>query len=293
MLLSAGLGMLLALGIIFLWEFLDDTVKSVDDLDQFAGLNILGTVGRIKGKRYSEKILTRLESSSPTRESFRMIRNKIRFGSGDEPIKSIVITSPESEEGKSITAANLGVIMAQANVHTVLIDADLKNPVLHKVFNTSNRVGLVNLLESPEMAIQDCLKPTLINNLQLMTSGEAIQDQSDQLLAERIAEIFDYLKEEVDLVIIDGPPALLAADASILSNQAEGAILVVRAGKTKRRAIKQTLSDLEEANANLIGCIYNQVHKDIPITPYKRSRQEKNLFRQLKGLFNHGTDSMK
>jgi non-specific protein-tyrosine kinase len=177
-LLSSGLGMLLALSIIFLWEFLDDTVKSTDDLSQFEKLNILGAIGRIKGQKYSGKIAAQMES-------YRMIRNKIRLGSADNPAKSIVVTSPEPGEGKSVTAANLGVIMAQANIKTVIVDADLRHPVQHKMFDVKIKSGLMDLLSSPKTDIRDCLKSTSINNLQIMTSGESNQDQSEQLNASR------------------------------------------------------------------------------------------------------------
>ncbi len=278
-LLSGGLGMLLALGIIFLWEFTDDSIKSIDDFSQFEKLNILGTVGKIKGKNYSEKIVTHLASASPTKELYRMICNKICVGSADNPIRSIVVTSPEPAEGKSITAANFGVIMAQANIKTILVDADMRHPVLHQVFDVENKSGLADLLASPVTKMQSILKKTSIDNLQLITSGESSQDQSDLLRSERISQILEYLKGKADLVIIDSPPALLTADAAILSSQADGVIVVIRARKSTRKAIRQTFNELQEANANLLGCIYNQIHKDNRLDIYKRQNQE-NIKRQ-------------
>jgi len=285
-LLSGGLGMLLALGIIFLWEFMEDSINSPDDLSQFEKLNLLGTVGRIKGHKYSEKIVTHLEPSSPTTESYHMIRNKIRFGSGDNPAKTIVVTSPEPEEGKSITAANLGIIMAQANIRTILIDADLRHPVLHQVFDVKIRSGLADLINSPETDIHNCLKSTSINNLLIMTSGELSPGQSERLSSERMSSILKQLEQMAYVVIIDSPPALLNADAMILANRAGGVIVVVRAGKSKRKAIRQTLIDLQEANANLIGCIYNQIHKRQHLSHLYRHKQEKNLIQHLKALVN-------
>jgi non-specific protein-tyrosine kinase len=284
MLLGGGLGMLLAIGIIFLWEFLDDTVKSVNDLSSFENLNLLGTIGRIKGRKYSDKIITHLNPLSPTREAYRMIRNKIRFGPGDQQVRTIVVTSAEPEEGKSVTTANLAIIMAQANIRTVLIDADLRRPVLHLVFNEPNNRGLANLLEKEKMDIEYCLKDTEIKNLQIITSGETSQDQSDRLLSERISEILEFLKEQVELIIIDSPPALLAADASILANRADGVVIVVRAGKSKRRPIRQTIIDLKEANANILGYIFNQTNKEVDIAAYayRKRPQEKNLFKRIR-----------
>jgi len=285
-LLSGGLGLILALGIIFLWEFLDDTIKSMNDLSQFGELNVLGVIGKIKGHTDSDRLITNLEPSSPTKESYRMIRNKIRLGSGNHPARSIVVTSPEPEEGKSITAANLGIIMAQAEMKTVIVDADLRHPKLHQVFDVKNKFGLADLLNPSKTDIGFYLKSTAIDHLQIITSGESIHDPSERLRSERISEILDYLKEKAEVIIIDSPPALLTADSTILSNRADGVIVVVRAGQSKRRAIRQILSDLSEANATLLGCIYNQVHKDNNLAIYKRHKQEKNLIQHLKALFN-------
>jgi capsular exopolysaccharide synthesis family protein len=280
--------MLLALGLIFLWEYLDDSIKSADDLSQFGNLNVLGAVGRIKVRNDSRKIVTHLDPSSPTSESFRMIRNKLRFGSADELPKSILVTSPQPEEGKSITAANLGIIMAKANIKTILVDADLSHPVLHDVFNVKFKSGLADLINSPVTGIQDCLKKTSIDNLQIITGGETSQDQTERLSAERISEILKTLQDQAEIIIIDSPPVLLTADAAILSNRADGVIVVVRAGKSKRKAVRQALIDLQEANANILGCIYNQVSKDNNSAIYTRHKQEKTLIQHLKALLNIG-----
>lgn len=280
-LLGAGLGMLLALGLIFLWEYIDDAIKDVDDLSAYEKLNVLGTVGKIKGQRYSEKVVTHWLPSSPTAESYRMIRNKIRFGAGGSQARSIVVTSPEPEEGKSITAANLGVIMAQAGIRTVLVDADLRHPVQHQAFAVKLKSGLADLISTQGATIVDCLKPTSIENLHVITAGESAQNELEQMNSDRISAVLTTLEQYAEVIIIDSPPALLTADAMTLSNRADGAIVVVRAGKTKRKALRQTLIDMQEANANVIGCIYNQPRKENNLAAYKRHRQG-GLFKQLR-----------
>ncbi len=282
-LLGAGLGMLLALGIIFLWEYIDDAIKDTEDLSAYKKLNVLGTVGRIKGVRYSDKVVTHLEPSSPTAESYRMIRNKIRFGAGEQ-VRAIVVTSAEPEEGKSITAANLCVIMAQAGIRTVLVDADLRQPVQHQAFNVKLKSGLADLISAQGADINMCLKHTSVNNLRVITSGESSQNELEQLSSERIAAVLKRLAQHAEVVIIDSPPALLTADAMILSNCADGVIVVVCANKTKRRALRQTMIDLQEANANVIGCIYNQPQKENNLAAYKRHKQGFGLIRALRSL---------
>jgi capsular exopolysaccharide synthesis family protein len=137
------------------------------------------------------------------------------------------------------------------------------------------------------MDIQGFLKDTSIHNLQIITSGESSQDQTELLHSERIAEILKCLEEIADVIIIDSPPALLTADATILSNRADGVILVIRAGKSKRKALRRALVDLEEANANILGCIYNQTHKDHNLATYKRRKQERSLIQHLKARINN------
>ena len=256
--ISGGLGVLIALGLIFLLDFLDDTYKSLSDFSQSEGLNILGSIGRIKGKKYSNKIIARVDPFSPITESYRIIRSRIQFRSGDIKKKSIMVISSVPQEGNSVTVANLGIVMAQANYKTVVVDANLRHPVLHQIFNVKNEIGLSDMLNSPETQVEDCLKKTWVNNLQLLTSGKPLPDPSERLGSKRMQEILIELKKIADIVIFDSPPSLVFADAIILSNQVDGVIVVIRAGKSKRSAVRQTLFDLQNAKANLLGSIFNQ-----------------------------------
>jgi capsular exopolysaccharide synthesis family protein len=258
-LMGAVIGLVFALGLLFLWEYLDDTVQSTDELSQFKGLAFLGVIGKIKGRNRSEKVLVRLEPFSAVIEAFRMIRNKIQFGSDQKPMKSLVVTSPGAGEGKTITAANLAVILAQANRETILVDADFREPRLHEAFQASNEYGLGDLLTAAQPDIKAGLKDTGIDHLRILTSGKPLVNSSELFSSNRMNEILAYLEETADMVILDSPAALVAADAMILSHQADGVIVVIRAGKTKRKNIRQTLSDLEEAGAHVVGCVYNQI----------------------------------
>jgi len=256
--LGGAIGLLLALGSIFLLDFLDDTYKSLNDFTYSEQLNILGSIRRIKGKKYSDKVIADLYPYSPITESYRMIRSRIRFRPADRPIRSMMVTSPTSEEGKSLTVANLAAVFAQAHLKTVIVDADLRDPVLHKTFGVKNEVGLGDLLSSPEIKVEECLQDTSVDNLQMLSSGKPVLDPSERLGSERMAEIIMDLKRIADVVIFDSPPALAFADAIVLSNQVDGVIVVVRAGKSKRDAVNQTLVDLQNANAHVLGSIFNE-----------------------------------
>jgi len=260
-LLGGAIGMILALGLIFLLDFLDDTYRSLKDFPRPEDVNILGSIRKIRGQKLSDKIIAHLEPHSPITESYRIIRSRLPFKRGDNLARSIMVTSSMPEEGKSVTAANLAVVFAQANYKTVIVDADLRHPVLHKAFNVENEAGLGDMLSSRGMRIEDCIKNTSVNNLQILTSGEPLPDPSSQLGSERMEQILRDLKKIAEIVIFDTPPALVFADAITLSRRIDGIIMVIQAGKSTRSAVNQTLLDLQNANANLLGSIFNQSPK--------------------------------
>jgi len=273
--LGGAIGMILALGLIFLLDFLDDTYRSLKDFPRPEDVNILGSIRKIRGQKLSDKIIAHLEPHSPITESYRIIRSRLPFKRGDNLARSIMVTSSMPEEGKSVTAANLAVVFAQANYKTVLVDADLRHPVLHKAFNVKNEAGLGDMLSSRGMRIEDCIKNTSVNNLQILTSGEPLPDPSSQLGSERMEQILRDLKKIADIVIFDTPPALVFADAITLSSRIDGIIMVIRAGKSTRSAVNQTLLDLQNANANLLGSIFNQSPKGDTFSVNKVYMQER------------------
>ena len=272
---GGGVGMILALGLIFLLDFLDDTYRSLKDFPQSEEVNILGSIRRIKGKKLSDKIIAQLQPHSPITESYRIIRSRIRFKRGDNPARSIMVTSSMPEEGKSLTAANLAVVFAQANFKTVIVDADLRHPVLHELFEVENEAGLGDVLSSHAMRVEECIKNTPVDNLQILTSGKALPDPSGQLGSERMEEIIMDLKKIAEIVIFDSPPVLVFADAIALSRRIDGIIVVIKAGKSKRSAINQTLLDLQNANANLLGSIFNQSPRSDTFSVNKVYMQER------------------
>jgi capsular exopolysaccharide synthesis family protein len=272
---GGGVGMILALGLIFLLDFLDDTYRSLKDFSQSEEVNILGSIRRIKGKKLSDKIIAQLQPHSPITESYRIIRSRIRFKRGDNPARSIMVTSSMPEEGKSLTAANLAVVFAQANFKTVIVDADLRHPVLHELFEVENEAGLGDVLSSHAMKVDECIKNTPVDNLQILTSGKALPDPSGRLGSGRMEEIIMDLKKIAEIVIFDSPPVLVFADAIALSRRIDGIIVVIKAGKSKRSAINQTLLDLQNANANLLGSIFNQSPKSDTFSVNKVYMQER------------------
>jgi capsular exopolysaccharide synthesis family protein len=256
---AAIVGLSLALGFIFVAEYLDSTLKSPDDFSQSVGLPVLGIVGRIEGKQYQDKIIASQNPFSPVLEAYRMIRSNIQFMSVDRPAKIIMVTSPTLGEGKSTTVANLGVVMAQAGLKTIIVDADLRQPVQDQIFQVPNVNGLTDLLCAPELEVQNHLKNTTVENLQLITCGILPPNPSELLGSQRMGQVLADLHKLADVIIFDSSPVVAAADAAVLSNRMDGVVLVTMAGKTRREVAKQAVLILQQAGANFFGGILNRV----------------------------------
>lgn len=259
--LAAAVGFALALGAALLLEYVDDTIKTPEDLSRSLDLTPLGGINRVKGENYKGKLVTTHGPFSPLVEAYRLVRTNIQFMAVDEPAKSILVTSSNLGEGKSVTVANLGVVMARAGLRTMIVDADLRQPVMHKLFQVPNLGGLTDLLRSPELEIGDQLKDTGVENLQLLTSGPLPPNSSELLGSRRMGELIQRLDGEADVVIFDSPPVLPVTDAVALSSQVDGVILVIQAGRTRRDAIRQAVKRLQQVQANLLGGVLNQVSR--------------------------------
>ena len=256
--LGGGLGLLLAIGVIFLLDFLDDTYKTTDDFAQTDEMKLLGSIGHIRGSGYAGKMVANLQPRSALTEAYRIIRSRLRFRPMlEKSTRTILVTSPLPGEGKTISVANLGVVFAQANLNTIVVDADLRHPSLHQVFGKENETGLGNLLESPNMKLEEALQDTDVSHLRLLSSGKGLVDPSERLSSERMNEILAELNQNAEVVLLDCPPALIFADTIDLSRRVDGVVVVIRAGKSKRDVVNQVLFDLRNARANVLGSIFN------------------------------------
>jgi non-specific protein-tyrosine kinase len=257
-LLAAAVGFVLAVSAALVLEYLDDTIKSMDDLNTSLGLTVLGSITRMKGEGYKDRLITTHGPFSPMSEAYRLVRTNVQYMAVDQPAKSIMITSPNPGEGKSITTANLGVIMAQANLRTIIVDTDLRQPVMHKIFRVPNMDGVTDLLRSPNLEIGNQLKDTGIENLKLITSGPLPPNSAEMLGSQRMAELVRRLNDIADVILFDSSPVLAVTDASVLSNRVDGVILVMQAKRTRRDAAKQAIKRLNQIGANILGTLLNQ-----------------------------------
>jgi capsular exopolysaccharide synthesis family protein len=252
-------GLVVAAGLGLLMEYLDDTVKSGQDVERVAGLTTLGVVMRF-GRRASRQPVSGYGSRSPAAEAYRAIRTSVQFATMDRLGQVLLVTSPNAGDGKSTTAANLAVTMASAGKRVVLVDGDLRKPSLHQIFNLDNSVGLTSALLSGNGA-RSCVEPSGFDNLSVLTSGPLPPNPSELLSSSRMRDLVDAMRREADAVIVDSPPALVVTDATLLAALADGTILVAEAGRTRSAALRQAVDGLSRATDRLLGVVLNKISR--------------------------------
>ena len=259
-LLAAVAGILLAAGIAFLVEYLDDTVKTPDDAQE-VGLGILATVQRAggNGKKRPQELFALNQTRSPVTEAYRTLRTNLQFSSLDRPVHCLVVTSAMAAEGKTTTVANLAVVMAQAGKRVLLVDADLRRPAVHRLFGLNNRSGLTDALVGEPAALNSFLRETDVKNLRVLTSGPVPPNPQELLGSQRMEDLLQRLRREADLILIDTPPSLVVADANVLAARTDGVLLVVNADRTRRMAVQQATEGLRQVGASVLGGVLNMV----------------------------------
>lgn len=204
------------------------------------------------------EIITITKPLAPISESYRTLRTNIKFSSVDKNIKVIVVTSSGPGEGKSTTASNLAVVMAQAGNKTVIIDCDQRKPRLHKVFGLSNERGISDIL-AKEIKFEEAVQDTEVKNLNIITSGTKPPNPAELLASGAMKEFLESLREKYDSIIIDTPPIVAVTDAQLLSRYADGCILVVASAQADRYAAMKAKELLEKVDANVLGVVLNKV----------------------------------
>ncbi len=259
LLMAGAVGLVLGVATAFLLEYLDDTIKTPEDIEKTARLTTLAGISRIPGAKPEERLITVKHPKSPISEAYRVLRTNLQFSSLDRPIRTLVVTSPNPTEGKSTTVANLGAVMAQAGKRVIIVDSDLRRPVQHRIFGVENREGLTEALLQPELLTDGQLKVTGVENLRLLNTGALPPNPSELLGSHRMGQLVERLKEEADVILFDSPPALAVTDASVLAMLADGVLLVLDTGRTRRSAAKETAERLRQVGANVLGAALNRL----------------------------------
>lgn len=194
---------------------------------------------------------------SPVSEAYRTLRTNIQFAAFDKDMKTILVTSSGPQEGKSTTAGNLALALAETSKRVIIIDCDLRKPSLHKNFKISNQRGLSNLLI--ENLKIDAVVVKHSENLDLLPSGTIPPSPAEMLSSNRMKNFLEEAKKLYDYIIIDTPPVIAVTDAQILSTMADGVLLVASSGEVEREAIIRSKELLQRVNANILGVVLNKV----------------------------------
>ncbi len=296
LLLALFLGLFGGLGLALVMEYLDNTVKSAEDVERYSGLPTLGVVqvfdedatlnghyyvyrsgeedGRKRKKKGQDKaetengseprsieLISHFAPDSTFAESYRSLRTALLLSGPLTSLKSLIITSPLPNEGKSVTISNLAVSLAQMDKKVLLMDADLRRPKQHRIFNLKNHDGLSNYL-TMGLELNKLIKATLVPSLYLLNSGPVPPNPAELLGSDRMKALLERLKTAFDFILIDTPPILSVTDSQVLGKMVDGLVLVVRADRTPREALRQAREIIDLLKLKSFGVVINALNLD-------------------------------
>lgn len=261
-------------GLAFLLDFLDDSVKSIEDIDRYIHLPALALIPAArndKGKltpgepaptSASTALALVNDGRSPMAEAYRHLRTSLLLSSAGNPPKTILVTSSQPSEGKTTTAINTAFMLAQTGAEVLIIDCDLRRPRLHSNFSLPNTRGLTNYL-SGECPIEDALQPyDKASNMKLLTSGPIPPNPAELLGSEEMRKLFHSMSQQFTHIIVDSPPVISFTDAAILSTFVDGVILVIHGGRSSRAVVRRAKQQLLDVGANIFGVVLNNVRPE-------------------------------
>ena len=257
--LAAIVGLMLAAGAAYLIEYMDDSIKDRTDVEQVLEVPMLGAIAHIPANSPNPEAVALLQPKSAFSEAYRMLRTNLRYSL---PVgvtrKVFLVTSIGPSEGKSTTVTNLAVVTAQAGQRTILVDADLRRPSLHKFWHCGgDGLGLSSLLVGEAASLDDVIMDTAVPGLQLVTSGPVPPSPTELLSSPKMAELLEEMAARADVVFLDSPPLMAVADANILAAMATGTIMVVEMGHTRLGACLQGLEVLKKVGGTILGVVLN------------------------------------
>jgi succinoglycan biosynthesis transport protein ExoP len=308
LLLALVVGIVGGVGLCFVFEYLDNTIKGPDEIDRLTGIPSLGVIpylpheGEKKGKygHYSiyrgpypdkgrsesiEKSLPEIKEielvnylypNSSLSEDYRTIRTSILLSQADNPPRNIAFSSSLPMEGKTVTVANMAVALSQLNKSVMVLDADLRRPRLHTIFKIKNGKGLSSYLTG-KYSLDESVQKTHIENVWLMASGPVPPNPAELLESDKMKLLLDGIKKEIDFVLLDTPPVLAVVDSLIISALVDCMVLVVQPGKTARKPFLAAIEQLRQSKANIIGVVFNK--SDVHTTQnYDKSSYYRNYY---------------
>jgi capsular exopolysaccharide synthesis family protein len=260
--IATAVGLIFGVGLAFLFEYLDDSIKSKDDLDRAAhGTPVLGLIPVVSSwrSRADPRVVSLTEPTSPAAEAYRTLRTSIQFMGLDRPVRTLQVTSPSASEGKTTTLANLGVALARAGQRVVIVCCDLRRPRIHDFFGLSNSIGFTTVLLGDASLMRAVQPVDGTDRLSILSSGPLPPNPSELLSSTRAIEVLTALQGEFDMVLVDCPPVLPVTDAAVLSARVDATLLVATADVTTRREVSRAIELLHQVDAPLVGTVLNGV----------------------------------
>lgn len=257
--LSLLFSLAVGIGLAFLFEFLDNTIKGQEDAEDRLHAPVLGVVPDIKGEEENIGLLSASDPESRNAEFYKAIRTSILLSSAKSAPKTILVTSAAPKEGKTTSSINLAAAISQYGRTVVLVDADLRKPAIHTALGLQNQTGLSTYLAGGEKPLIHGTEAGLPSNLHVITSGPIPPNPSELLGSDMMGALLDELKDVYDVVVLDSPPVSTMTDSAILSKVVDGTVFITRAGSTTYKAAERGLKSLVAINAHILGIVVNGV----------------------------------
>jgi Mrp family chromosome partitioning ATPase/uncharacterized protein involved in exopolysaccharide biosynthesis len=305
LMVGAFLGLVLGLVLAFIQETLDTSIGTIEDVEAYLAVPVLGVVPHIDTRATMDRLvehrpalasmdrealashallITHFDPKSPVAEAYRTLRTKIQFARMERMAKTIVVTSPTLQEGKTTTIVNLALTMAQNGQRTLLVGANLRRPSIHRFFGIEREPGLSDIITGNaqwrecirtvadilmgRFEMEDIMASPGLDNLHIIEAGPVPANPSELLSTPGMAEFLREVREEYDVVLIDTPPVLPVTDATIVASQADAVVLVYQAGKVGRLVLKRAKVHLESARARVLGVVLNDVQTEVAAYQY-------------------------
>jgi len=278
-LLGAMIGLVLGLVFAFIVETFDTSLGAIDDVEETLGLPVVGLIPHVGPSDDRAILIPHFSSQSVLAESFRSLRASLQFSALEKDIKTIVVTSATPLEGKTAVAGNLAIAMAQGGLKTLLMSTDLRKPTLYKLFGLDASPGLTDFLLSNgdysetirtvtdlmmgKMAVDEIMLTPGMDNLHIVTCGKVPSNPAELIESEKFKDLLEAFYSHYDVILMDTPPLISAADASILATKADSVLLVYRAGEVARGILKRVKAQLDQVKANIIGVVLNDVKAEL------------------------------
>jgi capsular exopolysaccharide synthesis family protein len=245
-------GLVIGIGLAFFIEYLDTSVKTMDDVESLLGVPVLAIIPK------NINLLHKAEGDTPDAEAYRILRTNIEFNRANPEANTISLVSGGPGEGKSTTIANLAFICAQGGYSTLIVDADLRRPVQHLLFDLSNEFGLTNYLTT-EMELDQAILPTSVENLSILPSGILPSDAVGILNSQRMSDTIAELKMRYDIVFFDSPPILGVSDASVIASEVDQTVIVVQHRRFPRAMLTRVKQAILGVGGTVLGVVLNNV----------------------------------